>query len=171
MDPFSLHTQKHSRSKIWSDRSLAVQWAYGISQINYGSKIYCSLHVCILLLARVFSNSKSSGWYWFFFLGITVVTFVNVIFFLCKSMQICCLVISANRTSACKSPFANLFSPCKSLFGNHCVACKSVAFSDENRCNSNSKRFCSLFKALLQKTFWMVALRNTAARWFTWQSF
>jgi len=43
-------------------------------------------------------------------------------------MQICCLVISANRTSARKSPFANLFSPCKSLFGNHCVARKSVAF-------------------------------------------
>ena len=101
----------------------------------------------------------------------TVVTFVNLIFFLCKSMQICCLVISANRTSACKSPFANLFSPCKSLFGNHCVACKSVAFSDENRCNSNSKRIFFPIQMLLQKTFWTVALRNTAARWFTWQSF
>ena len=81
----------------------------------------------------------------------TVVTFVNVIFFLCKSMQICCLVISANRTSACKSPFANLFSPCKSLFGNHCVACKSVAFSDENRCNSNSKRLFPYSKHFYKK--------------------
>ena len=82
---------------------------------------------------------------------ITVVTFVNLSFFLCKSMQICCLVISANRTSACESPFANLFSPCKSLFGNQCVACKSVAFSDENRCNSNSKRIFSLFKCFYKK--------------------
>ena len=83
----------------------------------------------------------------------TVVTFVNVIFFLCKSMQICCLVIGANRTSACKSPFANLFSPCKSLFGNHCVACKSVAFSDENRCNSNSNDIFSHIQSAFTKNF------------------
>ena len=74
-------------------------------------------------------------------------------FFLCKSMQICCLVIGANRTSACKSPFANLFSPCKSLFGNQCVACKSVAFSDENRCNSNSKRIFFPIQSAFTKNF------------------